>query len=207
MKLLKLHSFEVVNAILIFCLRGSIKTQSISLLRLEALLLLHLSEHHNVEMELFEALSICLDDIEIRVQLEALEELHRQFTFVKIYGVEQFTQAKDQSNIITKLMLKLITILDREEDSSHTCLHPLIDVIGLFPEEIDINAKAWSMVLGKLVSIVMDEENLKYKELAHLCIIAVTNSSKNVIIEELNKISKFSDKKTQDYIQSMLSID
>lgn len=207
MRLLKLCSLYVVNQILIKCLSGSIKTTDLSLLRHETLQLLRTSEHHNVEMPLFESLSQCLDDKQINIQIDALDEIHRQFTFVKIYGIENFTKAKDQSNIITKLMLKLISMLDRDEDSAHTCLYPLIDVIGLFPEEIDINVKAWSMVLGKLVKIVMNEENLRCKELAHLCIIAVTNSSKTVIIEELNNIAQVSDAKTAEYIQCMLSLD
>ena len=205
MKHLKFYSVEVVNKLVLRCLSGSWKTKDVSQLRLEALQLLRMSEHRNVEMPLFQALSLCLDDPLLNVQVDSLDELHRQFTFVKIYGVESFTRAKDQSSVVTKLMLKLISMLDREEDSTHACLHPLIDVIGLFPEEIDMNAKAWSQVLGTLVRIVMNEENLRCKELAHLCIIAVTNSSKTVILEELNNIGKNADEKTKEYIQCMLS--
>lgn len=209
MRILSYHSAEVVNSLISKCLLGSIKTSDKSLLRAEALQLLKQSEHHNVEMNLFEALSACLDDSQLNVKLDACDEIHRQFTFVKIYGVEKFTHAKDQSNIVTKLMLKLICILEKEDNSMLNCLYPLIDVIGLFPEEIDINANAWSLVLKRLVKIVMDEDgtNMACKELAHLCIIAVTNSGKSVIIDELNGIANVSDKKTSDYIISMLSSD
>ncbi|OMJ95640.1 hypothetical protein SteCoe_885 [Stentor coeruleus] len=209
MKNLQLHNPDIVNKIILKCLLGTLKTEDISLLRSEALQLLKLSEHHNVEMSLFEALSSCIDDSQLSVQMDACDEIHRQFTFVKIYGVEKFTKAKDQSNIITKLMLKLISMLERGPDQTLNCLYPLIDVIGLFPEEIDINAKAWSLVLKRLVTIVIDEDksNVTCKELAHLCIIAVTNSSKPIIIDELNAIARASDKKTADYIASMLSLD
>ena len=149
MKQLKFYKVDVVNKIILRCLSGNLKTKNTSQLRLKALQLLRMFEHRNVEMPLFQALSLCLDDPQLTVQVDSLDELHRQFTFVKIYGVESFTKAKDQSNIITKLMLKLIYMLDKEEDSTHACLHPLIDVIGLFPEEIDINVRAWSQILGK----------------------------------------------------------
>jgi len=209
MRALNFHSIEVVNTIITKCLLGTFKTDDKSLLRAEVLQLLKQSEHHNVEMGLFEALSVCLDDLQLSVKLDACDEIHRQFTFVKIYGVEKFTHAKDQSNIVTKLMLKLIAMLEKDDNSMLNCLYPLIDVIGLFPEEIDINPMAWSSVLKRLVTIVMDEEdtNMACKELAHLCIIAVTNSAKSVIIDELNNIAKSSDKKTADYIVSMLSSD
>lgn len=209
MRQLNYHSVEVINSIVNKCLLGKVKTEDLSVLRKEALSLLKTSEHHNVEMSLFEALSACLDDSEFSVKLDACDEIHRQFTFVKIYGVEKFTKAKDQSNIVTKLMLKLIVILEGNDDSMLNCLYPLIDVIGLFPEEIDINAKAWSSVLSRLVKIVMDEEktSMECKELAHLCIIAVTNSNKKIIIDELTEIGRKGDKKVEEYIQSMLSSD
>jgi hypothetical protein len=209
MRHLNYHSSEAINSVIVKCLQGKVKTEDLSVLRREALSLLKNSEHHNVEMSLFEALSACLDDAQFSVRLDACDEIHRQFTFVKIYGVEKFTKAKDQSNIVTKLMLKLICILEGQDDSMLNCLYPLIDVIGLFPEEIDINAKAWSSVLKRLVGIVMDEEktSMESKELAHLCIIAVTNSNKKVIIDELTLIAKTEDRKVSEYIESMLSSD
>ena len=51
----------------------------------------------------------------------------------------------------------------------------------------------------------MIEENLRCKELAHLCIIAATNSSKSFILEELNNIGKNTDESTKEYIKGMLS--
>ena len=192
LKQLKLHTPEVVSKIIARCLNGKIKATDISLLRKEALQLLKTFENHNVEMWLFEALSYALDDVNPSVQTDVCDELHRQFTFVKIYGIEKFTKAKDQTNIITKLMVKLINLIDKSSETSISNLYPLIDIIGLFPEEIDLHIKLWNLILEKLVKIVMDEdrENLACKELAHLCIIAVSNSSKPVVIEELNKMIK-----------------